>query len=102
MDHFTKEIMVIRPTTLKKLRLYIALSLYVGPSMHLLKKSLQILTFTILHLDVYYFENSVDLDQLASQKPADRDLHCFTILLVSTCLWESFKFIRYKINEGSK
>ena len=28
---------------------------------------------------VYYFENSVDPDQLASQKPADQDPHCFPI-----------------------
>ena len=27
--------------------------------------------------DISYFENSVDPDQLASEKPADQDRHCF-------------------------
>ena len=36
-------------------------------------------THTMLNLDIFCFENNVDLDQLASQKSADQDLHCFPI-----------------------
>ena len=35
--------------------------------------------------DISHFENSVDQDQLASEKPVDLDLHCFLMLLVDTC-----------------
>ena len=35
----------------------------------------------MMDLDISGFENSVDLDQLASEKPADLDLHCFTLSL---------------------
>ena len=44
---------------------------------------LKILTITIniLSLDIYCFENCIDPDQLASEKPAEKpadlDLHCF-------------------------
>ena len=34
------------------------------------------LPLTMLNLDRSCFENSVDLDQLASEKPADQDPHC--------------------------
>ena len=33
-------------------------------------------TMTLLNQGIFNFENSVDPDQLASEKPADRDLHC--------------------------
>ena len=36
-----------------------------------------ILTFTMLNRYLSCFKNSVDPDQLASEKPADQDLHCF-------------------------
>ena len=42
-------------------------------------KPLTPLTITILKLDRSHFENSVDPDQLASQKPADQDPHCFQL-----------------------
>ena len=29
---------------------------------------------------VIWFENNIDPDQLAYQKPADQDLHCFSTL----------------------
>ena len=32
--------------------------------------------------DISYFENSVDPDQLPSEKPADRDPHCFQLCLI--------------------
>ena len=37
------------------------------------------LALTMLNQDIprFRFENSADPDQLASQKPADQDLHCF-------------------------
>ena len=35
------------------------------------------LILTMLNLDISCFENCVDPDQLASEKPADRDQHCF-------------------------
>ena len=31
----------------------------------------------LCHADTFLDENNVDQDQLASQKPADQDLHCF-------------------------
>ena len=31
-----------------------------------------------------YFENSVDPDQLASEKPADQDPHCFPLYMLTT------------------
>ena len=34
-------------------------------------------TIIIKHFHISRVENSVDPDQLASQKPADLDLHCF-------------------------
>ena len=39
------------------------------------------LTFTMLNYDVSCFENSVDLDQLASKKSSDLDPHCFPLCL---------------------
>ena len=30
-------------------------------------------------LDISFFENSVDPDQLASEKPVDQDLNCFSL-----------------------
>ena len=38
-------------------------------------------TLTILNLDILCFKNSVDPYQLASEKPADMDLHCFPLCL---------------------
>ena len=38
-------------------------------------------TLTMLKADISSFENGVDLDQLASKKPADRDLLCFPLCL---------------------
>ena len=35
----------------------------------------------MLNPDISSFENSVNLDQLASQKPADHDPHCFQLYL---------------------
>ena len=35
------------------------------------------LTLITLNLDISCFDNNVDPDQLASEKPADQDLHCF-------------------------
>ena len=37
------------------------------------------LTLTMLSPDISCFENSVDPDQLASEKPADQDQHCFKL-----------------------
>ena len=39
------------------------------------------LTLNTLNLNISCFKNSVDLDQLASKKPADQDLHCFPLPL---------------------
>ena len=36
------------------------------------------LILNMLILDVSCYENNVDPDQLASQKPADLDLHCLS------------------------
>ena len=41
-----------------------------------------ILTLTRLNVDIACFENSLDPDQLASQKPADQNQHFFSNLLV--------------------
>ena len=35
----------------------------------------------MLNLDISHFENSVDPDQLASEKPADQDPHCLPLCL---------------------
>ena len=35
----------------------------------------------MLNQDISHFENIVDPDQLASEKPADQDPHCFQICL---------------------
>ena len=50
-------------------------------------------------------ENSVNPDQLASQKPADPDLHCFqykvyisAFILFSKELIHSFSTLRAKVN----
>ena len=43
---------------------------------------ISILTFTILNPALSSFENCVDPYQLASQKPADLDLHCFLTFLL--------------------
>ena len=44
--------------------------------------------------DMSCFENSVDPDQLASEKPADQDLHCFLTackyILVTIILQDSW------------
>ena len=40
---------------------------------------------TMLKADISRFENSIDPDQLASQKPADQDPHCFLLFIVNTC-----------------
>ena len=42
---------------------------------------LRFLTFTMLIQNIPCIENSVDPDQLASQKPADQDPHCFPLSL---------------------
>ena len=34
------------------------------------------LTHTLLKQDITYYENSVDPNQLASEKPADQEPHC--------------------------
>ena len=44
-------------------------------------KMSNIKTYTMLNQDVTFFQNSVDPDQLASEKPADQDLHCFPFCL---------------------
>ena len=49
--------------------------------MHRMSFSEQRLTLTMLNQKISGFENSVDLDQLASEKPADQDLHCFPLCL---------------------
>ena len=36
------------------------------------------------------FENNVDPDQLASEKPADQDLHCFPMLIPGILLGLKF------------
>ena len=43
------------------------------------------LTLIMLNIDVSSFENSVDPDKLASEKPADQDPH-FSTLGENTCL----------------
>ena len=35
----------------------------------------------MVNLDISCFQNSVDLDQLASEKPADQGPHCFPVLI---------------------
>ena len=45
------------------------------------KHKLTIFALSMLNLDISNFENSVDPDQLASEKPADLDLHCFPLCL---------------------
>ena len=45
-----------------------------------------ILTLIVLNSHISCSENSVDPDQLASEKPADQDPHCFVFnLLVNSC-----------------
>ena len=46
----------------------------------------KIATFTILNMVIVRFENSEDLDQLASWKPADQDQHCFPFHLFELIL----------------
>ena len=43
---------------------------------------LHIHTHTMLNMDISSFENSVDPDQLAFQKPADQDPHCFPLCML--------------------
>ena len=38
-------------------------------------------TLTMLNPDIFCFDNSVDPDQLASEKPADQDQHCLSLSL---------------------
>ena len=45
------------------------------------KHKLAIFTLSMRNPDISNFENSVDPDQLASEKPADLDLHCFPLCL---------------------
>ena len=40
------------------------------------------LNLAMLKPDISCFKNCVDPDQLASQKPADQDPHCFLICLL--------------------
>ena len=49
---------------------------------HYSKYAQHTLIFSKLHPDLSHFENSVDPDQLASQKPADQDPHCFSICML--------------------
>ena len=39
------------------------------------------LSLTMLNIDTFFFENSVDPNQLVSQKPADQNPHCFPLCL---------------------
>ena len=39
------------------------------------------LTLVLPNLDLSIFENSVEPDQLASEKPADQDPHCLPLCL---------------------
>ena len=59
------------------------------------------LTLTMFNLDRSCFENSMDSDQLASQKPADQDLNCFAFYLDNKCYQlESCKCIEYKLGRN--
>ena len=57
------------------------------------------ITLSMLNTDISHFENSVDPDQLASQKPADLEPHCFSLYtykyihVLSNIKLESFEFI---------
>ena len=44
-------------------------------------------------------ENSVDSDQLASEKPADLDLHCFENIILLSMLRAMIFHITFLINE---
>ena len=41
--------------------------------------SINMICLSILNLRISCFENSVHSDQLASEKPADQDPHCFPL-----------------------
>ena len=45
-----------------------------------------LLTLSMLNLNISCFENSVEQDQLASKKPPDPDPHCFPLCLL-VCLF---------------
>ena len=54
----------------------------------------RLLTLIMLSMDISYFENSVDPDQLASRKPADQELRCF--LSVCKCMHVKTKIMKFK------
>ena len=69
--------------------------------MHRMSFSEQRLTLTMLKQNIFCFENSVDLDQLASMKPADQDLHCFPLCFENTCKYlKTFELLRYKMRRS--
>ena len=49
-----------------------------------------ILTLTMLNPDISCFENIVDQDQAASQKPADQDTHCFLFCIKKKHEWSKY------------
>ena len=65
-------------------------------------KLINFLTLVLLNPDLSVFENSVDSDQLPSQKPDDQDVHCFPNLIVNTMMLkqESGKLIQCMKNGG--
>ena len=53
----------------------------------------------MLNMDIFSFKNSVDPDQLASEKPADLDLHCFPSVCKYILITGILQFILIKIGE---
>ena len=41
----------------------------------------------MLNTDISHFENRVDPDQLASQKPAELEPHCFHYILINIYMY---------------
>ena len=49
---------------------------------------------------IYLFENSVDIDQMASVKPAGQDPHCLPLCCKCMLITETFQVTWIKIGEG--
>ena len=66
---------------------------------HYSKCTRHALTLTMMNPDLSHFENSVGTDQLASQKPADQDPHCFSICIyIDASYFLSVLFLLFSIN----
>ena len=66
----------VRLRTFFYITLPVILSIYKMEHQHEL-----LLTLVLLNQDILSLENSLDTDQLDSDKPSDQDLHCFPVMV---------------------